>query len=95
MTPYTIAPQAQTDLDEVWDYVADDSVTAADQLLATFHDKFLLLSSHPLIGQTRYELRPNLRCFSVGSYVVYYQPEEERIRIVRVLHGARDVDALF
>jgi len=95
MIPHAIAPLAQADLDEIWDYIASDNAAAADRLLATLHDKFLLLTAQPLMGQTRRELRPNLRSFSVGKYVIYYELLGERIRILRVLHGSRDVNALF
>jgi plasmid stabilization system protein ParE len=35
MMPYTVSPQAIKDLDEIWDYVAADSPTAADRLIDT------------------------------------------------------------
>ncbi len=95
MTPYTVSPLAQVDVDEIWSYVARDNVSAADRLIDTFHEKFLLLSAQPLIGQSRDELAANLRSFVAGKYVIYYQRTEERIRIVRVLHGSRDVGSLF
>jgi toxin ParE1/3/4 len=64
MIPYTIAPLAQNDLDGIWSYIARDSLAAADRLIALFHQKFLLLSSQPLIGEERPELAANLRSFS-------------------------------
>ena len=95
MTPCVIAPLAQTDLDEIWDYIANDNPSAADRLLAAFHEKFLLLSRHPLLGQSREELRAEIRSLSVGQYVVYYRVRENRVHIARVLHGYRDVTAMF
>ena len=95
MIPYVVSPRARADLDEIWDYVAEDSPSAADRLLATFEEKLLLLAKQPLLGQSRDELRPGIRSFVVGRYVVYYQLADDRIRVVRVLHGARDVDALL
>lgn len=29
-----------------------------------------------------------------GAYAIYYQPREQEIVIVRVLHGARDIAAI-
>jgi len=95
MTAYTVAPLAQADLDDIWAYVAQDKPSAADKLIDTFHEKFRLLARNPLLGQLRQELRPNLRSFSVGNYVVYYQASEARMHIVRVLHGARDSERLL
>ena len=95
MTPCSISPLAQTDLDEIWDYVANDNWPAADRLLATFHEKFLLLSRHPLLGQVREELRADVRSLSVGQYVIYYRARENRVHIARALHGSRDVTLMF
>jgi toxin ParE1/3/4 len=32
---------------------------------------------------------------AVGNYVVFYRPIENGIEVVRVLHGRRDIAALF
>lgn len=95
MIRYSIAPLARVDLDEIWDYIATDNPSAANRLLEELHQKFLLLGTQPLIGQTRQELRENLRSFSVGKYVIYYELVDRRIRVLRVLHGSRDVNVLF
>ena len=95
MTAYVVTPLAQADLDGIWDHVAADNPTAADRLLERFQETFAILARHPSIGQARDELRPGLRSFSVRNYVVYFQFVEDRLRVVRVLHGARDVATLF
>ncbi len=95
MTGYAIAPLARGDLDDIWDYIASDNASAANRLLDELHQTFLLLGAQPLIGQTRQELRENLRSFSVGKYVIYYELVHRRIRVLRVLHGSRDVNVLF
>jgi len=95
MTCYVVTPLAQADLDGIWDYVAADNPAAADRLLERFRDTFALLARHPSVGQARDELRPNLRSTSVRKYVVYFQCVDERLRIVRIVHGARDVARLF
>jgi len=38
---------------------------------------------------------PDLRSLPVGNYLIFYMPVEDGIVVVRVLHGMRDVDALF
>jgi len=38
---------------------------------------------------------PNIRSFLVGNYVVFYRPIQDSIEVARVLHGARDIDALL
>jgi len=57
--------------------------------------KFEMLSRQPLIGEQCPELRPTLRCFPEGSYVIYYEPTDDGVLIVRVLHGWRNVSQLI
>jgi toxin ParE1/3/4 len=48
-----------------------------------------------MIGVKRNELMPSLRSFVVDRYVIFYLPIPKGIEVVRVLHGARDLNALF
>lgn len=45
------------------------------------------------MGRSQGRLRPNLRSHPHGSYVIFYRAVEGGIEVVRVLHGARDIDA--
>ena len=47
------------------------------------------------MGRARDELAPDLRSFPFGRYVIFYEPIEDGIDVVRVLHSARDIDAVF
>jgi plasmid stabilization system protein ParE len=40
-------------------------------------------------------LRPGLRSFPVGDYIVIYRTNGEDVVILRVLHGSRNIAALF
>jgi toxin ParE1/3/4 len=42
----------------------------------------------------RRHLAPGLRVVFHGAYTIYYFPDEDFVTIVRVLHGARDVEAI-
>jgi len=95
MTPYTVAPLARNDLDEIWTYIAKDNPTAADRLIAKFHRKFLLLASQPLMGESREELAAGLCGFSCGNYLLLYRPTKRGIEVARVIHAARDIGAMF
>jgi toxin ParE1/3/4 len=48
----------------------------------------------PLSGAPRPHLAPDLRVIFHQKYAVYYLPRPEKIVIVRVLHGSRDVSAI-
>ena len=91
-------PQADSDLDDIWYYVAtrSDSVESADHLVDSISNRFLLLASHPNIGRARNEdLRPGLRSFPVGEYIIIYRVQDGDLIILRVLRASRDLPSLF
>jgi toxin ParE1/3/4 len=88
-------PQAQSDLAEIWDYIADDSEAEADAFVDTIDQKLEVLAARPLAGRVRDELAEGVRSFPVGRYIIFYRPLPQGVEIVRVLHGARDLDAIF
>ena len=88
-------PRAKSDLVEIWDYIADHSEARADAFVDMIDQKLLALASNPGMGRSRNELAERLRSFAVGRYVIFYRPIPEGVEIVRVLHGSRDIDALF
>jgi toxin ParE1/3/4 len=90
--------QADSDLDDIWYYVATRSgnLDAADRLIDSITHRFHLLATHPNIGRARNEdLRPGLRSFSVGEYVIIYRTQDEDVLVLRVLRGSRDIAALL
>ena len=95
MKRFRLASQAQLDLDDIWLFIAEDSPDAADHFHDLLLSKFLLLAQQPMIGRVRDELSPNLRGFAVGNYVIFYRDTPDYIEIVRVLHGARDIENLL
>jgi len=87
------SPEAETELDEIWYYVATESssIEVAERLLDAFRDQFVLLSKHPRLGRSRDDLRPGLRSITVGAYAVLYRVEGEDVVILHVLQGRRDI----
>jgi len=47
MSGFVLHPDAFTDLTEIWEYIAADSPSAADRVLAEIQERFAL-SSHSL-----------------------------------------------
>lgn len=87
------APQADLDLDSIWDFIASDSIRAAEKQIGRIGEIFEMLVENPLAGRERRELRAGLRSFPVGSYVIFYIPLPDGVEIIRVMHGRQDVDA--
>ena len=88
--------EALRDLDDLWDYIAQDNVTSADKLLDELQSRFDLLAGNPELGERQPLLSDgNYRRFCFRKYVIYYRPLADGIVLVRVLHGARDHENLI
>lgn len=48
-----------------------------------------------MMGRARDELAAGLRSFPIGHYVLFYERVTDGIALVRVLHGARDINSQF
>ena len=95
---FRVAPQAESDLDEIWYFLATESsnVDVADRVIDSITARFVLLARQPYIGRRRDEdLRPGVRSFVVGEYVIAYRVDGDNVLILRVLRGSRDIEALF
>jgi len=92
------SPQAESDLDEIWHFLATQSsnVDVADRVIDAITARFAVLASHPYLGRRRDEdLRPGVRTFTVGDYVIAYRVDGDNVLILRVLRGSRDIETLF
>ena len=94
---YRVSREAQTDLRTIWRYIARDNVSAADRVLTRLDKAFQLLAAFPNKGHRRADVSTTepVLFWPEGSCVIVYRPQPKPILIVRVLHGARDLDALL
>ena len=90
MKPVYVSPEAESDLADIWSYIAGWDEDAADAVIARIRSINDQLSKYPYLGRSRDELTTDLRSMSVKPYIVYYRVCDDAIEIVRVLHGARD-----
>ena len=90
-----IGPRAYEDLIEIWSYIADDSVTNADAFIDRLYETMESLGRNPGAGRQRQELAPGIQSFPFGRYLIFYRALTNSVEIVRVLHGARDVENIF
>lgn len=95
MARFVLTNEARNDLEEIWQYIAAESEVNADKVVAEIIKRFSKLAKFPKIGRERKELGILIRSFSVGRYVIFYRPGELGIAIIRILHGARDVEVFF
>lgn len=85
MTRVTRRPEAEQDILDIWDFIADDSPDEADCWIDRLDDKLRLWATQPFIGRAREELAPCIRSMPFGRYVVFFLPLPDGIDVVRVL----------
>ena len=95
MTRYVLAPLAKRDLQEIRDYIAKDSTTAARRVVRELRAAMESLVEMPGKGHLREDLGDDLRAWVVYSYLIIYRPETRPLQVVRVVSGYRDVPKLF
>lgn len=90
MTGYGFHPEAELDLDRIWDFIAEDSLDAADRVVADLLGRIDVLVRFPHQGHRRPDLtsRP-LRFALVHEYLIAYAPDEQPLWVVAVVHGRR------
>ena len=87
---------AEKDLLGIWTYLATTAgLNIADIQVAKVESEFTFLAANPKAGPTRFDLRPRLRSWPVGNYIVFYRPLKSGVEVLRVIHGARDLSNIF
>jgi toxin ParE1/3/4 len=95
MARLQFSPAAESDLAATWDYLAARNPAAARAVLLAIRNRCRVLAEHPFAGRPRPELDSELRSYAAGDYLIFYAATEEEVTIIRVLHGARDIEAAF
>jgi plasmid stabilization system protein ParE len=90
MKGYAFHPEALSDLDEIWDYIASDSIIAAEKVNTDIVKAIRALVPFPHQGHRRSDLtsRP-LRFWRVYDYLIAYAPDQKPLWVVAVIHGHR------
>jgi toxin ParE1/3/4 len=88
---------AAKDFDDIFDYLANEAGTkVALRVLGRIRARCREMASLPgVLGRARPELRPDIRSFVCGSYVVFFRYHEKVLEVVHVAEGHRDLAALF
>ncbi len=95
MRRLSILPAARADLIEIGDFIAVDNPERAVCFVAEIEAKILAVAARPESFPARDELHAGLRSARHGRYLIFFVAVEDEVRIVRVLHGARDLPRLF
>lgn len=94
-TRLRLSGQARADLLDIWVEVATDDPGAADRLYDRLEARVRILESFAEAGVVRPDINPEARMLVERPYVILYRILPEYVQIVRVLHGARDLQAML
>jgi toxin ParE1/3/4 len=94
-------PEARRDLFRVADYLAQNSLAAAERFLAAAEGTMQALAGMPGMGSPWDTANPQLaglRFFRVkgfDKYLLFYRPIDGGVEVVRILHAAQDLANIF
>jgi len=93
---YVLGVDADFDLDDIWEYIAADSIDAADRWIGKIFDTFEALACTPGMGHRREDLTSFPVLFwPADAYLIVYRTGGRPIEIVAVTQGSRDIPALL
>ena len=91
-------PDSRFDLSQILLYIRRSNPRAARRVHRAVMDTLQMLLVFPMSGQERPEFGARLRSIPVkkySNYLVFYQPITEGIEVIRIIHGARNLQQLF
>ncbi len=95
MSQFELARRALGDLQEIWDFIAEDNLDAADRLIADFYGAFQRLAAVPGMGHKRQDLTDrDVLFWALYSYLIIYK-RSQPLRVVRIIHAKRDIKKLL
>lgn len=94
-----IRPKAAADIDHYFLFIAEGSIEAAVRFFDSVHETIRAIAQWPALGHRRQWSNPELSTLwsravdGFPNHLVFYRlPDAETVRIVRVLHGAMDLE---
>ena len=95
MTHYWISPLAGQDMEAIGDFIAQDNPHRALTFITELRNQCNRVATSPKAFRLRPELGNDIRSCAYGNYVIFFQESPVELCIVRVLHGAMDIENRF
>lgn len=87
-----VTERAALDINQLFEFHGEQ---AAQEITREIVRGIENLELFPLFGRSRDELKVGLRSFVIRKYVVFYRIWQDTPVVIRVVHGSRDLEALF
>jgi len=96
MSFLVISRAVEEDLKEIYLYLAEDNPRFAARLIERLLAAFRSVAEVPGRRHLREDLTTHpVRFLTVDSYLIVYRIDGDRVRMLRVLHGHRDISDLL
>jgi toxin ParE1/3/4 len=100
MARLLVREKVWSDLEELGAFIAKDNPSAAAEVVHQLRSSFELLSRMPELGREVRNIKTSekLRMWlspAFRNYLIFYRELPDGVEIVRVLHGARDIQRIF
>lgn len=83
-------------MQDISNYFLTVNIDVGERILRSFNQKCQQLVRFPNLGRKRDDLKPGLRALPIEEgYTIFYTIADDEIRIVRILSGKRNLQALF
>lgn len=83
-----------SDLEDILIYIARDKPEAALAWVEKIEAKCLLIGSSPEMGELMPHLGFKVRATHVGRYIIFHRQANQRVEILRVIPGDRNITAI-
>jgi plasmid stabilization system protein ParE len=90
-----LSPCVPADLEEIVDFIAQDSPRHAVRLLRQLRARMKEIAKQPQLYRLRPELGVEARLATVGHYVILFRIRQNAVRIERVVHGSRELFSIL
>ena len=95
MKRLTFSPAARADLLAIARHIAEDNPDRALSFVAELEAKAAQAAERPGSFPVSDDVAPGLRSIVYGRYLLLFRELADEVRIVRVLHSARDLPRAF
>jgi len=101
MHPSQFSPQAWDDVRDIVAYIATDNPDAASRFVPALEATYAQLVALPGMGSVRHFGRTDLQGVRIipvtefENYLIFYAPAGKSIKVLRILHAARDFPTIF
>ena len=94
-----VRPEADSDIAAQWHYLAERDLDAADRYLRAVAKTYDAIRRQPGIGHSEsFRKQKGIRSWRVEGfprYLIFYREVQDKIDVLRVLHGMRNLPRFF